>query len=80
MALLKAIPGSVGLRSMTLFLDSSFHVLLQFQVGMFPCSEDDPASPVYLPLCLSSPPEGSLGLSPAQPLMEGELSVAGRVE
>lgn len=47
---------------------------------MFPCSEDDPASPVYLPPCLSSPPEGSLGLSLAQLLMEGELSVAGRVE
>lgn len=32
MALLKAIPGSVGLRSMTLFLDSSFHIAVHVKV------------------------------------------------
>lgn len=35
------------------------------------CSEDDPASLVYLPLCCSS--EGSLGLTLARLLMEGFL-------
>lgn len=32
MALLKAIPGSVGLRSVTLFLDSSFHIAAHTEV------------------------------------------------
>lgn len=32
MALLKAIPGSVGLGSMTLFLDSSFHIAVHVEV------------------------------------------------
>lgn len=32
MALLKVIPGIVGLRSMTLFLDSSFHIAVHVKV------------------------------------------------
>lgn len=34
MALLKATPGSVGLGSMTLFLDSSFHIAVRVEVPM----------------------------------------------
>lgn len=43
MALLKAIPGSVGLRSMTLFLDSSFHIAVHVEVPKAGAQSHPPA-------------------------------------